>query len=91
MHKKDSPIENRPQKRTVPKWGIPKKEPSPNGEEGREEGKNDKIIEKLRQERMVTSAGMPDINNRSGVVRAKNARLYVGNNSTCTNRRKRDV
>ena len=55
------------------------------------EGKNDKIIEKLRQERMVTSTGMPDINNRSGVARAKNARLYVGNNSTCTNRRKRDV
>ena len=54
-------------------------------------GKNDKIIKKSRQKRMVTSTSMPNTNNRSSVARIKNARLYVRNNSTCTNRRKRNV
>ena len=54
----------------------------------KKEEKNDKIIKKPRQKRMVTSASMSNTNNRSSMARAKNARLYVRNNSTCTNRRK---
>ena len=54
-------------------------------------GKNDKIIEKSGQKGMAISASVPNINNRPGMARVKNARLYVGNNSACTNRRKRNV
>ena len=57
----------------------------------KKEEKNDKIIKKPRQKRMAISASMPNTNNRSSMARAKNARLYVRNNSTCTNSRKRNV
>ena len=54
----------------------------------KKEEKNDKIIKKPRQKRMVTSAGMLNTNNRSSMARTKNAGLYVRNNNTCTNTRK---
>ena len=68
------------------------KEPVPIGHSQLEKGgKNDKIIKKPRQKRMVTSASMLNTNNRSSMARTKNARLHVRNNSTCTNRRKLNV
>ena len=50
--------------------------------------KNDKTIKKYREKTNNTNINLFNINNSAGMVRAKNARLYVRNNNISENTRK---